>query len=205
MLVPSEKPSPNSSAEREEDACLADTVDNEVGQDLVNIGISHSSIDSSIDKITQDNHISTADDNDEVSLSFEMTQTGSESESDDVPLANRVCGINATGNNTHSALNRGRGCRGVRTRCGCGRGIRTCGGGHGVQANQTRTSRNGRSGVKIPLSIWRKVQPGDNIVLNDFVFAETDGVNMRMGLSATCIDFFDLYFSEEFWKFLWLK
>ena len=73
MLVSSEKPSPNSSAEREEDACLADTVDNEVGQDLVNIGISHSSIDSSIDKITQDNHISTADDNDEVSLSFEMT------------------------------------------------------------------------------------------------------------------------------------
>ena len=144
MLVSSEKPSPNSSTERDEDACLADTVDNEVGQDVVNIGISHSSIDSSIDKITQDNN-NTADDNDEVSLSFEMTQTGSECESDDVPSANRVCGINATGNNTHSAVNRGRGCRGVRTRCVCGLGIRTRGGGHGVQANQTCTSRNGRS------------------------------------------------------------
>ena len=85
MLVSSEKPSPNSSTERDEDACLAGTVDNEVGQDLVNIGISHSSIDSSIDKITQENHNNTADDNDEVSLSFEMTQTGSESESDVSP------------------------------------------------------------------------------------------------------------------------
>ena len=82
MLVSSEKPSPNSSTERDEDARLAGTVDNEVGQDLVNIGISHSSIDSSIDKITQENHNNTADENDEVSLSFEMTQTGSEIESD---------------------------------------------------------------------------------------------------------------------------
>ena len=79
------KPSSSSSTEPEEDVCLADTVDNEVGPDLMNNGISHSSIDSFIDKISHDNYNNIADDNDEVSLSSETTQTGSENESDDVP------------------------------------------------------------------------------------------------------------------------
>ena len=56
-----------------------------MGQDLINNGISHSSIDSSIDKISQDNHNNIAGNNDEVSLSSERTHTGSES--DDVHLA----------------------------------------------------------------------------------------------------------------------
>ena len=50
-----------------------------------------------------------------------------------------------------------------------------------MQANQTRRRGNGRGGAALPLSIWRKVQLGDNIALNDFAFAETEGVNMRMG------------------------
>ena len=151
-----------------------------------------------------------------LSLSSETTQTGneSESESDDVPMANKVRRIDATGNNTHSAVNCGRGGHGVRTLGGCRRGIRTCGSGqgargkgrgahgHGVPANQTRKHGNGRDGATLPLSIWRKVQPGDNIDLNDFVFAETEGANMRMGPNATCSDFFDLYFTKEFWEFL---
>ena len=58
-----------------------------MGQDLINNGISHSSIDSSIDKISQDNHNNIAGNNDEVSLSSERTHTGSES--DDVHLANK--------------------------------------------------------------------------------------------------------------------
>ena len=130
-LVSSEKPSSSSSTEPEEDAFLADTVDNEVGQDLMNNGISHSSTDSSIDKINHDNHNNIADDNNEVSLSSEMTQTRSESgsESADVPLANKVCRIDAPGSNTHNAVNCGRGGCGVRTHGGCRHGIRTCGGG----------------------------------------------------------------------------
>ena len=71
---------------------------------LLNNGVSLSSIDSSIDKISHDNH-NIADDKNEVSLSSVMTQTGSESESDVVPLANKVHRIDATGNNTHSAVN----------------------------------------------------------------------------------------------------
>ena len=51
----------------------------------MNNGISHSSIDSFIDKISHDNYNNIADDDDEVSLSSETTQTGSENESDDVP------------------------------------------------------------------------------------------------------------------------
>ena len=102
-VLVSEKPSSSSSTEPEEDTCLADIVDNEVGQDLMNNGVSHSSIDPSIGKISHDNH----NNNDEVSLSSETTQTGSENESDDVPLANKVHRIDATGNNTHSAVNRG--------------------------------------------------------------------------------------------------
>ena len=119
VLVSSEKSSSSSSTEPEEDACLADTVDNEVGQYLMNKGISHLSIDSSIDKISHDNHNNIADDNDEVSVSSETTQTGRESESDDVSLANKVLKIDATGNNTHVAVNRGRGGHGIRTRGGC--------------------------------------------------------------------------------------
>ena len=107
VLISSEKPSSSSSTEPEEDTCLADTVDNEVGPDLMNNGISHSSIDPSIDKISHDNHNNIAGDNDEVSLSSETTQTGSESGSDDGPLANKVHRIDATGNNTHSAVNHG--------------------------------------------------------------------------------------------------
>ena len=34
------------------------------------------------------------------------------------------------------------------------------------------------------------------------VFAETDGVNMQMGPNATCSDFFNLYFTKEFWELL---
>ena len=163
MLVLSEKPSSSSSTEPEEDAYLADTVDNEVGQNLMNNGIGHSSIDSSIDKISHDNHNNIADDNDEVPLSSETTQTVSESESDDVPLANKVRRIDATGNNIHSAVNHGR--RAVRTRGGRGRGISTHGGcqgargkgrgarGRGVQANQTRRRGNCRGGARLPLSI----------------------------------------------------
>ena len=179
-----------------------------MGQDLINNGISHLSIDSSIDKISQDNHNNIAGNNDEVSLSSERTHTGSES--DDVHLANKVSRIDATGNNTHSAVNIGGGGCGIRTCGGCGRGIRTRGvsqgargkgqgaRGYGVQVNQTRMSGNGRSGARLPLSIWRKVQPGGNVVLNDFVFAETEGVNMRMGPNATCSDFFNLYFTQKF-------
>ena len=63
----------------------------------MNNGISHSSIDSSIDKISQDNHNNIPDDNDEVSLLSETTETGSESKSDDIPLANKVGRIDATG------------------------------------------------------------------------------------------------------------
>ena len=140
----------------------------------MNNGISHSSIDSSIDKISQDNHNNIPDDNDEVSLLSETTQTGSESKSDDIPLANKVGRIDATGarlnwcNNTHSTVNHGRAARGVRTRGGYGRGIRNCGGGqgardkgggargHGVQANQTGRLRNSCGGARFPLSIWRK-------------------------------------------------
>ena len=61
---------------------------------------------------------------------------------------------------------------------------------------------NGCGVARLPLSIWRKVQPGDNIALNDFVFAETEGVNMQMGPTATCSDFFNLYFTKEFWELL---
>ena len=105
VLLSSENSSSSSSTEPEEDARLANTVDNEVGQYLMNNGISHSSI----DKISHDNHNNIADDNDEVSLSSETTQTGSESESesDAFPLANKVRRIDATGNNTHSVVNRG--------------------------------------------------------------------------------------------------
>ena len=46
---------------------------------------------------------------------------------------------------------------------------------------------------RLPISIWRK---------SDFVFAETDGVNMQMGPNATCSDFFNLYFTKEFWELL---
>ena len=214
MLVLSEKPSSSSSTEPEEDAYLADIVDNEVGQNLMNNGISHSSIDSSIDKISHDTQ-NIADDNDEVPLSSETTQTVSESESDDVPLANKVRRIDATGNNIHSAVNRGR--RGVRTRGGCGRGIRTHGGcqgargkgrsarGRGVQANQTRRRGNCRGGARLPLSIRKTVQHGHNIALNDFVFAKTEVVNMRMGPSATCSISSICISSKNFGNFLWLK
>ena len=48
-----------------------------------------------------------------------------------------------------------------------------------------------------------KIQPGgDNIALNDFLFAKTGGVNMRMGPNAMCSDFFVLYFTKEFWELL---
>ena len=63
VLVSSEKPSSSLLTKTEEDACLAETVDYEVGQDLINNGISHSSIDSSIDKISHDNHNNIADNN----------------------------------------------------------------------------------------------------------------------------------------------
>ena len=71
-----------------------------------------------------------------------------------------------------------------------------------MQANQTRRHGNGCSGARLPLSIWRKVQPGDNITLNDFGFAETERVNMQMGPNTTCSDFVDLYFTKEFWELL---
>ena len=214
VLVSSEKSSSSSSTEPEEDACLADTADNEVGQYLMNKGISRLSIDSSIDKISHDNHNNIADNNDEVSVPSEMTQTGRESESDDVPLANKVLKIDATGNNTHVAVNRGQGGHGIRTCGGCRHGVRTCSSGQGahgkgrgacgrgVQANQRRRHGNGCSGARLPLSIWRKVQSGENIALNDFGFAETEGVNMRMGPHATCSDFVDLYCTKEFWELL---
>ena len=72
-------------------------------------------------------------------------------------------------------------------------GARGC----GVQANQTHWHGNGHGGARLPLSIWRKVQPGDNVALNAFVFAETEGVNMQIGCNATCSDFFDLYSTKE--------
>ena len=99
----------------------------------MNNGISHSSIDLSIDKISQYNHNNIADDNNQVSLSSDTTQTGSVGESDDVPLANKVCRIDATGNNTRNVVNHGRSGRGARTRGGCGHGIRTSGGGQGAR------------------------------------------------------------------------
>ena len=62
-----------------------------------------------------------------------------------------------------------------------------------MQANQTRRRGNGRGSTRLPISIWRK---------SDFVFAETDGVNMQMGPNATCSDFFNPYFTKEFWELL---
>ena len=124
VLISSGKPSSSSSTEQEEDACLDDIVDNEVGQDLINIGISHASIDSSIDQINLENHNNIADNSDKVSPLSERTQNGIENESN-VSLANRVHKIDATANNTHIAVNCGRGGHGVRTRGGYGRGIRT--------------------------------------------------------------------------------
>ena len=162
VLISSGKPSSSSSTEQEEDACLDDIVDNEVGQDLINNGISYASIDSAIDQISHENHNNIADNSDKVSLSSERTQTGIENESN-VSLANKVHRIDATGNNTHSAVNCRQGGHGVRTHGGYGRGIRTrcCGegarstgqgaGGHGVQANQTRRCGNGHGGARLPL------------------------------------------------------
>ena len=133
-----------------------------MGQDLINNGISYASIDSAIDQISHENHNNIADNSDKVSLSSERTQTGIENESN-VSLANKVHRIDATGNNTHSAVNCRQGGHGVRTHGGYGRGIRTrcCGegarstgqgaGGHGVQANQTRRCGNGHGGARLPL------------------------------------------------------
>ena len=67
-----------------------------------------------------------------------------------------------------------------------------------MQANQTCRHGNGRGGARLPLSIWRIVQPGDNTALNNFVFDETKGVNMQIRPNATCCDFFNLYFTKEF-------
>ena len=40
------------------------------------------------------------------------------------------------------------------------------------------------------------------MALNDFLFAETGGVNKRMGPNAMCSDFFVLYFTKGFWELL---
>ena len=60
----------------------------------------------------------------------------------------------------------------------------------------------GRAPGRAPLSNWEKINVGENQNLKDFVFAETEGIIPRIGDRATCLDFLNLYFTDEVWDLL---
>ena len=54
-----------------------------------------------------------------------------------------------------------------------------------------------RSRQHNPVANWEKIEKGDTINLQEFPFNEIEGCNRRMSNNSTCLDFLELYLTNE--------
>ena len=128
-----------------------------------------------------------------------VTESDSSDSGDDQPLAKFA--RQGRGIRTRGGV-RGRGVRGRGVR---GRGVR----GRGVRGQQPNNQQVGGGGQnrgrgnarqpRPPLSNW-KIADDNDTPLEEFDFNEIEGLNVRLPNNATCLDYLELYLTEEILK-----
>ena len=73
-----------------------------------------------------------------------------------------------------------------------------CGQGHGCDARRgANRARAVGNRLRNPVANWEKRERGDTINLQEFPFNETEGCNCQMNNNSTCLDFLELYLTDE--------
>ena len=126
-----------------------------------------------------------------------INEEGSSSESDEIVTPPLNCARTRSGATVGRVRTRGGAtvCR-VRTRGGATAGrVRARG---AVGQNRGGVRRNGRGGrIGNPLSQWEKIEKEEKVNFKDFQYHEIEGCNYRMKEDSACLDFLELYLTDE--------